>query len=124
MTLAPGCPRCSAPVSGSGQEWRCQDHGPIVPLWRPAKAGYDSFVEHLRRSRAIPTYLPWPLSPGWSITDFGCVAVPDRSARATVVSAAGTSDLDGVVELSVVAVAPGTGLGARWAGVHRTDPGA
>lgn len=124
MTLAPGCPRCAAPVTGSGADWRCQNHGPIAPLWRPAKADYDSFVEHLRRSRAIPTYLPWPLSPGWSITDFGCVAVPDRSARATVVSAAGTSDLDGVVELSVVAEEPGTGLGARCAGVHRTDPGA
>src|SRR5690348_10366278 len=124
MTLAAGCPRCAAPVTGDGRVWRCQNHGGIVPLWRPAKAGYESFVDHLQRSRALPTYLPWPLTPGWSITDYGCVGFPGGTARATVVSLAGPSDLDGVVELCVVTEEPGTGLGARCAGVHRTDPGA
>jgi len=124
MTLAPGCPRCAAPVAGDGRLWRCQNHGAIVPLWRPAKAEYSSFVDHLQRSRGIPTYLPWPLGPGWNITDFGCVASPGHSARATVVTVAGASDLDGVVEISVVTEEAGTGLGARCAGVHRTDPGA
>jgi hypothetical protein len=124
MTLAAGCPRCAAPVTGDGQLWRCQNHGVIVPLWRPAKADYSSFVDHLRRSRGIPTYLPWPMAPGWTITDFGCVAAVGGGVRGTVVTAAGPSDLDGVVEISVVAEEPGTGLGARCAGVHRTDPGA
>jgi hypothetical protein len=81
-------------------------------------------VDHLRRSRGIPTYLPWPMAPGWTITDFGCVAAARGGVRGTVVTAAGPSDLDGVVEISVVAEEPGTGLGARCAGVHRTDPGA
>ncbi len=124
MALAAGCPRCSAPVTGSGQAWRCQTHGAIVPLWRPAKADYDSFVDHLQRSRTIPTYLPWPLAPGWSITGYGCVAQTGGNARATVVCAAGPSDPDGMVEICVVTEEPGTGLGARCAGVHRTDPGA
>ena len=32
----------------------------------------------------LPTYLPWPMSPGWSISDFGCVAAQDEPAVATV----------------------------------------
>jgi hypothetical protein len=47
-----------------------------------------------------------------------------EDARATFVSCAGPSDLDGVVELAVVSEEPGVGLGARCAGVARTDPGA
>ena len=43
MTLAAGCPRCASPVTGEGEDWSCQDHGGIVPLWRPAKAGYAQF---------------------------------------------------------------------------------
>lgn len=81
-------------------------------------------VEHLRRCTAIPTLLPWPLSPGWSITDFGCVGHSDHEARASLSSCSGASDLDGVVELTVVAEEPGVGLGARCAGIDRTDPGA
>ena len=37
---------------------------------------------------------------------------------------AGPSELDGVVELTVVSEEPGVGLGARCAGAARTDPGA
>lgn len=124
MTLAAGCPRCSSAVTGDGSRWQCQDHGAITPLWRPSVASYESMVEHLQRCTAIPTLLPWPLSPGWSITDFGCVAHRDHEARASLSSCSGASDLDGVVELTVVAEEPGVGLGARCAGIDRTDPGA
>ena len=44
--------------------------------------------------------------------------------RASFISCSGPTDLDGVVELSVVSEEPGVGLGARCAGVQRTDPGA
>lgn len=124
MTLAAGCPRCASPVTDHGDVWRCQDHGAITPLWRPATPGYDSFAEHLQRCASIPTLLPWPLSPGWTVTDFGCVARPDHESRASFISCSGTSDLDGVVEVTVVSEEPGVGLGARCAGVGRTDPGA
>jgi hypothetical protein len=96
----------------------------IQPLWRPATPGYDSFAEHLTRSTAMPSLLPWPLTPGWSITDFGYVGGGDRDAKATFISCAGPSELDGVVELTVVSEEPGVGLGARCAGASRTDPGA
>jgi hypothetical protein len=124
MTLAAGCPRCAAPVTEEGGQWRCQDHGAITPLWRPAVASYESFAEHLSRSGTAPTLLPWPLGPGWAVTDFGCVAADNSDARATVIACAGATDLDGVVEAAVISEEPGVGLGARCAGVPRTDPGA
>ena len=93
-------------------------------MWRPPVANYDALAEHLQQCTSIPTLLPWPLSPGWVITDFGCVTNPGEDARASMISSSGPTDLDGVVEVTVVAEEPGVGLGARCAGVHRTDPGA
>jgi hypothetical protein len=124
VTLGAGCPRCASPVSEDDGTWRCTDHGPITPLWRPTAADYGAFAEQLTRSRAIPTLMPWPLTPGWSVTDFGVVATPGQDARAGFVTCSGPSELDGVVELTVVTEEPGVGLGARCAGVRHTDPGA
>lgn len=124
MTLAAGCPRCTAPVAEDKDGWRCPDHGAITPLWRPGKASYEAMAEHLGRCGASPTLVPWPLAPGWTITDFGCVAAPDEDARASMLSCSGVNDLDGVVELTVVSEEPGVGLGARCAGTDHTDPGA
>jgi hypothetical protein len=124
MTLGAGCPRCASPVTDKGGTWRCLDHGPITPLWRPATADYTTFAEHISRAGTMPTLVPWPMPPGWSITDFGCVAAPAGEPRATVITCAGPSELDGVVEISVVTEEPGVGLGARCAGVRHTDPGA
>lgn len=123
MTLGAGCPRCAAPVTDDGVVWTCRDHGPITPLWRPDLADYDSFAEHARRSGALSTYVPWPLSPGWTVTDFGCVLSPGQDCRASFLACSGPSDLDGVVELTLVSEEPGVGLGARCAGLPRTDPG-
>ncbi len=124
MTLAAGCPRCPSPVNRADGQWQCLDHGPITPLWRPATADYTSFAEHVRRAGSMSTLMPWPLVPGWAVTDFGCVAEEGHDARATFVTCAGPTEPDGVVELSVVSEEPGVGLGARCAGVDHTDPGA
>ncbi|MGZ4494048.1 MAG: DUF6758 family protein [Nocardioides sp.] len=123
MSLTAGCPRCPSPVTEDKGEWRCPDHGVITPLWRPAHADYEAFADHLVRSAPIPTLMPWPLIPGWAITDFGCVTKAGGEARAAFVTCAGPSDLDGVVELAIVSEEPGVGLGARCAGVDHTDPG-
>lgn len=124
MSLAAGCPRCPSPVSEEAGAWRCLDHGPIQPLWRASAAGYDTFAEHLLKAASMPSLMPWPLTPGWSVTDFGCVGEGTADALAAFVSCAGPSDLDGVVELTVISEEPGVGLGARCAGASRTDPGA
>jgi hypothetical protein len=121
--MGAGCPRCRSPVLSDERGWRCPDHGLITPFWRPEVADYDSFAEHLGRAVGVPTFLPWPLSPGWVVTDFGCVRAADRDCRATFVTCTGLSDLDGVVEVSVLSEEPGVGLGARCAGLVRTDPG-
>jgi hypothetical protein len=81
----------------------CPEHGTVSPLWRPGESSYDEFAAHLELAGAFPTYLPWPLSPGWRLTDFGVV--------------------EGPVDLIVVAEEPTTGLGARCAGTVHADPG-
>jgi hypothetical protein len=100
----------------------CSLHGPVEPLWRPDFADYESFAELVSRSDDLPTYLPWPMSPGWMISDFGCVGGVGR-VRATVTTTVGTSDLDGEVEVTIVSEDPGVGLGARCAGTSYDDPG-
>jgi hypothetical protein len=123
MALTVGCPRCPTPVAKVGHVWSCPDHGVVDPLWRPEEASYDAFVEHLGATARFPTYLPWPLSPGWRVTDFAAVGTTGRG-RAAMTCVSGTSALDGPVDVLVVAEEPGTGLGARIAGTVHDDPGA
>jgi len=122
MVLSVGCPRCTTPVAQVDTRWSCPDHGVIEPLWRPAEASYDAFVEHLGATARFPTYLPWPLSPGWRVTDFAAVGTVDRG-RAVMTCVSGTSALDGPVDVLVITEEPGTGLGARIAGTWHDDPG-
>lgn len=122
MSLSAGCPRCPGPVAQKDGDWFCENHGLVPPLWRPTVSSYASFSEHLGIAGSFPTLLPWPLSPGWLVTDHGVVGEPGR-VRATVTSVAGSSPLDGTVEVLVVTEEPGTGLGARCAGTLHSDPG-
>jgi len=93
-------------------------HGQVSPLWRPETSDYDAFAEHLRLAGEGPTYLPWPMSPGWSVSDFA--VVPER---ASMTCTSGTSALDGPVDVMVISEEAGTGLGARVAGTVHDDPG-
>jgi hypothetical protein len=122
VSLAASCPRCTSPITEADGEFTCKQHGEIMPLWRPDVADYASFAELVGRVGDLPTYLPWPMSPGWSIADFGCVASADR-ATATVTTTVGSSDLDGPVEVTIVSEDTGVGLGARCAGTAYDDPG-
>ncbi len=123
MALAASCPRCTTPLEGEGVEFTCPQHGAVVPLWRSATSDYQTFAEIVTRAQGMPTYLPWPMSPGWSITDFGCVTSDGGTALATVTTTVGTSALDGEVEVTVVTEEPGVGLGGRVAGTASIDPG-
>ncbi|MCL2541057.1 MAG: hypothetical protein FWE71_01190 [Nocardioidaceae bacterium] len=125
-----GCPRCAAPVAELDPgAWSCPEHGEVVPLWRPTTASYDDFAGHLERAGSFPTYLPWPLGPGWSVSDFAVVA-GGTEARATLTCVSGSSALDGPVDVIVISEEAGVGLGARVAGLgagvgaERVDPGA
>ena len=90
-------------------------------LRRPEDTSYDEFLETLRLAGDFPTYLPWPMSPGWTVSDFAVVG--DDPARGTVTCSSGTSALDGPVDVFVVSEESGTGLGARCAGTVHLDPG-
>ena len=124
MPLNAGCPRCTTPVAQTGHDggWSCPEHGVIPPLWRPDEVSYDAFVEHLGATATFPTYLPWPLSPGWRVTDFAAVG-PHGKGRAAMTCVSGTSELDGPVDVVVISEEAGTGLGARVAGTPHDDPG-
>lgn len=123
MPLTAWCPRCRAELErGAGGE-ECPVHGALPPLWLPGESTYDEFAEHLRVAGHFPTYLPWPMGPGWAVTEFGVVA--DASARpaATLTCCSGTTELDGPVDVFVVTEEAGVGLGARCAGLLHDDPG-
>jgi hypothetical protein len=78
MPLVAGCPRCRAEVEHTGLT-RCPTHGEVRTLWSPDEVAYDDFADHLGAARDFPTYLPWPMSPGWCVTDFGVVATGDAT---------------------------------------------
>jgi hypothetical protein len=119
------CPRCSKPLEaaddGSADCWVCPDHGPTQVMRRPDEASYDGFLEALSAAGDFPTYLPWPMSPGWTVSDFAVVG--EHDAQATMTCSSGTSALDGPVDVFVVSEESGTGLGARCAGTTHLDPG-
>lgn len=123
MSLRVGCPRCGAGVDEHGGGWRCAVHGSVPALWRAERSDYDSFSQHLLRAKGLPTFVPWPLADGWRITDFAAVRDGDR-AMATMAAVAGSTPHDGPVDVLVVCEEPGTGFGARLAGVVHDDPGA
>lgn len=116
------CPRCPTPVAEVGDgHWSCPDHGIVVPLWRPMSSSYEQFAAHLQRVGPFPTFLPWPLGPGWSVSDFAAVVSDGDATRATMACVAGTSQLDGPVDVMVISEEPGTGFGARVAGLTTPD---
>ncbi|GAA3648011.1 hypothetical protein GCM10022237_04480 [Nocardioides ginsengisoli] len=125
------CPRCPTPVAEVGDgSWSCPDHGVVVPMWRPVASSYDGFAAHLLRVGRFPTFLPWPLGPGWTVSDFAAVVGTAGPAgappQATMTCVAGTSQLDGPVDVMVISEEPGTGFGARVAGLDADevlDPG-
>jgi len=122
MSLHTECPRCPAPLGAtSSGGYLCPEHGPTPALRRPEEASYDGFAEALQAAGGFPTYLPWPMSPGWSVSDFAVVG--QDPARATLTCSSGTSALDGPVDVFVISEESGVGLGARCAGTPHLDPG-
>ncbi|WP_151083064.1 DUF6758 family protein [Nocardioides cynanchi] len=122
MPLPTECPRCPAPVAPvPGGGWACPEHGPTPALRRPVESSYDEFVVMLADAGDFPTLLPWPMSPGWVVSDFAVVG--EQPARATMTCSSGTSALDGPVDVFVVSEESGVGLGARCAGIRELDPG-
>jgi hypothetical protein len=124
MSLEAWCPRDQETLGSEedGRPGKCPVHGAVTPLWRATAPSYDAFTTHLRLAGGFPTYLPWPLGSGWRVSDFGVVS-GDGGANATVTVSSGTSELDGPVDVLIVAEEAGVGLGGRCAGLVGSDPG-
>lgn len=120
MALRAGCPWCTTPVARTDEDaWSCPEHGHVVPLWRPAEASYDAFVAHLQRAGSFPTFLPWPLGPGWCVSDFAVIG--EGRGRATMACVSGTTVQDGPVDVTVISEEPASGLGARVIGMSDAE---
>lgn len=115
MALTATCPRCPEVLEVGAPEAECPNHGMQPLLWRPQVSTYDDFTVHLDRADGFPTFLPWPLSPGWTISDFAVVA--GEQPVATMTCSSGTSELDGPVDVMVILEEAGVGLGGRCAGI-------
>lgn len=121
MTLSAFCPRCQERLEPPDDT--CPRHGSQPFLWRPDVASYESFAAHLQRADGFPTYLPWPMAAGWRMSDFGVVIGRAGRPVATVSCCTGATDLDGRIDVLMVAEEAGIGLGGRCAGLPGADPG-
>lgn len=124
MSLIARCPRCREELEDAVTGGGCPVHGVQPPLWLPGEPTYDELAEHLRVAGSFPTYLPWPMGPGWSVTEFGVVADVAARPMATLTCCSGATGPDGPVDVFVVTEEVGVGLGARCAGLLHDDPGA
>lgn len=124
MSVPVTCPRCGAALRAPGlmdSAWKCDRHGAVSPLRVLPRAS----AEHLRQvaaQAAVPVWSPLPLLPGWTLTGVA-TAGPERAATAVAVALSGPSPLGGPADLVLVAEEPGTGYGARVAGLGSLDPG-
>lgn len=128
-----GCPRCGAPVrpitdpdlggtspAPDPDSWWCEADGVVAPLLPAQEPSVHALLEHLTAS-SYPSWVPWPLPQGWSVA--GAAAVGLRRRTASVLAVSGPDPLGGLGDLLVICEEPGTGLGARLAGVDGPDPG-
>jgi hypothetical protein len=108
--------------SASG-DFLCTVHGEVAPVQAFTTPDIDNARSYASRSR-LPVWLPWPLPHAWVVSGFGHAGRTLGVARGTVVACSGPNPLGGSADLLVVTEEPGIGLGARYAGLSATDPGA
>ena len=122
IVTPPCCPRCGGAVRPPGlfsSDWRCDDHGPVLPLHVLPTATPEA-VELVRSATRVPLWVPAPLLPGWTVTGVGWAGDDRSGTRATVLACTGPAPLGGVADLLLVAEEPGVGLGAGYAELPAT----
>lgn len=100
-------------------QWTCAEHGAVQP-WH---AGRPEALAQLRARSQVPLWAPHPPPPGWTVGGVGWCGDDRAPASATLLALSGPSPLGGPADLLLVAEEPGTGLGARLAGIPGVDPG-
>jgi hypothetical protein len=125
VTVPPTCPRCGGQVRAPGlmsSDWRCAEHGAVLPLHISAHVGIEA-IERVRQQAVVPVWAPWPMLQGWTVTGVAHAGDERSRGRAVAVACAGPAPLGGVADMVLVAEEPGVGLGAYLAGLAGPDPG-
>lgn len=125
MKADPTCPRCGGDVRAPGvwsSRWTCAKHGEVYPL-QPVTAGSARLARQLGERSPVPLWITWPLTRGWVISAIMHAGDDMSGVHATAVVSSGPNPLGGPGDLMLVAEEMGVGLGARFAGVERPDPG-
>ena len=125
MTKALICPRCQGELSEPSawhSAWQCARHGAVQPL-RPARVPSAEGLNALRKTAAVPVWLPWPIPLGWLVTGFTGAGDDRSGTRGCAVALSGPNPVGGLGEMLIVSEEPGLGLGAGMAGLAGPDPG-
>ena len=126
MSLLPTCPRCGGGLRAPGfwsSAWQCDRHGDVHPFHlapTPSLAALDKLASDAR----VPVWVPNPLPMDWTVTGVGGAGDDRSGVRASLVALSGPHPQGGPADVVLVAEEPGIGLGARFAGIAGTDPGA
>ncbi len=126
MSLLPTCPRCGGELRAPGfwsSAWQCDRHGEVHPFHLAPTPTFAA-LERLVGDARVPVWMPHPLPLGWTITGIGGAGDDRTGVRGTVVAISGPHPQGGPADMVLIAEEPGVGLGARFAGLAGTDPGA
>ena len=118
------CPRCGAPTlppTPMHEHHECPQHGPVPPVHAPLLPGADALTR-LAADSDVPFWLPWPLPPSWLFAGVQITGGGREPVAAVTMAFTGHGLTAGPSDAVIVAERPGTGLGARWAGVAEPDP--
>lgn len=119
------CPRCGndvLPPSLSSSQFRCETHG-AVPSLGPAVPAEPDVLEELVPLSDVPIWFPQPMPDRWLCSGVRAARTPKRRAVAVAMGFSGRGLAAGPTDVVVVAEEPGSGLGARYAGLTQPDPG-
>lgn len=127
MTLPATCPRCGGPLRAPGfwsSAWQCERHGDVHPFHIAPVPSLAAVERLVADSPRVPVWVPRPLPRDWTVTGVGRAGDDRTDVVASLIALSGPHPNGGVADLLVVAEEPGVGLGARFAGIAGTDPGA
>ncbi len=120
------CPRCAGPLRAPGfwsSAWQCERHGEVHPFHVAPVANLPA-IERLVADSRVPVWVSRPLPAGWTVTGVARAGDDRTGVTASLVALSGPSPKGGLADLQLIAEEPGVGLGARFAGLASTDPGA
>jgi hypothetical protein len=126
MSIPTTCPRCAGPLRAPGfwsSAWQCELHGEVHPF-HAAPAPTLAAVERLVADSHVPVWVPRPLPAGWTVTGLARAGDDRTGVVASLVAVSGPAPGGGLADMVLIAEEPAVGLGARFAGLVGTDPGA